>query len=99
MNKQIRVLVYKEGGVYYASALELNITSSGDDKFLALYNLDEAVRGYIEIIQKENLSENLLNQEVDPDLENLWNNFVQNKPVPSPYTIVSSSVFQASSFV
>ncbi len=95
---KIRILTYKEGNLYYSSALELNITSSGEDKYLAMYNLDEAIKGYIDFAKIENMDNQVLNQNTSPDLEKMWADFQNNIKIKSPINIVSASIFQAGAF-
>ncbi len=97
-NGRIRVITYREDNLYYASALELNITSSGEDKYLAMYNLDEAIRGYIDFAKSENIDNEVLNQSIDADLENMWINFQNNSIVKSPIHVVSTSIFETAAF-
>ena len=97
---KIRVLTYKEGSLYYSCALELNITSSGEDKYLAMYNLDEAIRGYIDFTKSESINEKVLNQKTDPDLEFMWKSFQNNSIVKSPidFNIISTALFERGAF-
>ena len=89
---KIRILTYKEGNLYYSSAFELNITSSGEDKYLAMYNLDEAIKGYIDFAKIENMNNEVLNQNTDPDLEKMWADFQNNSIVKSPIHVVSTGI-------
>lgn len=95
---KIRIIIYREDSLYYASALELNITSSGEDKNLAMYNLDEAIKGYIDFAKLENMDYEVLNQSTDPDLEKMWTAFQNNSIVKSPIHVVSTSIFETEAF-
>lgn len=93
---KIRVLVFRERGVWYGAALELNIVESGDDPREVLLMLDEAIRGYIRSAQKtKNVS--LLNQKPDSEYEKLWSNVQVNKPIPSPIQVYSANAMMISS--
>lgn len=69
----IRSLIFKEGDTYFGAALELNIVEQGDTPQEAMLLLDDAVKGYLETARKDKLSVRVLNQEVEPEHESLWN--------------------------
>jgi predicted RNase H-like HicB family nuclease len=97
--QKIRILVFKEDGLFYASALELNITESGDDKFIAMYNLEEAIKGYLEFAEKEGILENVFNQEKDDELEYKWNQvFSNDKQTTNNSNLLIASWFNAYAF-
>jgi hypothetical protein len=86
---QIKVLIYRDKaeGVWYGSALEFNLTVDGDDKNSVVLELDRAVKEYIKSASELGAVE-LLNQEPDPELVDLWEARIQNKTddLSSPYT-------------
>ena len=86
---QVKLLVYRDNndGVWYASALEFNLTVDGDDKNTVLLELDRAVKEYIKSAKEIGAVE-LLNQEADPELLSLWQAHNENRmtDVASPYT-------------
>jgi hypothetical protein len=86
---QIKVLIYRDNaeGVWYGSALEFNLTVDGDDKNSVVLELDRAVKEYIKSASELNAVE-LLNQEPDPELIELWEARIQNREteLSSPYT-------------
>ena len=98
-NNKIRVIIFKEGAVWYGVALELNIVESGDDPREVSIMLDEAVRGYLETVQKTKSEKDVLNQKIDPEYEKLWNETQGQKQVKSPYKIYSSGLLVVSSLV
>ena len=69
----VRCIVFwdQKDKTYYASALEFNITESGDTPREALLLLFEAAAGYIEAARKFK-APNVLNQESDPEYEEMW---------------------------
>lgn len=69
----VRNVIFEENGEWFGAALEFNIVETGDSPQEVMVLLDEAVRGYVESAQKANLSDSVLNQEVDPEYEALWN--------------------------
>ncbi|MEJ0054155.1 MAG: hypothetical protein WDN10_05565 [bacterium] len=69
----IRNVIFREGKSWYGAALELNIVESGETPQEALFLLDDAVKGYIEAARKAKLSIGVLNQEINPEYERLWN--------------------------
>ncbi len=84
----VRCIVFKDGDTWYAVGLEFNIVESSDDYMVALANLDNALRGYIES-QKKIKGSRLapLNQKADKEYEDLWKNLISKKPIPSPYEV------------
>ena len=49
---KFRHIVFRDGDTWYAVALEFNIVESSDDPKLSYLNLLQAVRGYVESLQK-----------------------------------------------
>ena len=85
---QFRYIVFKEGDVWYAVALEFNIVESADDDKIALFNLFQAANGYIQASGKVRGSRHQpLNQIADSEYEKLWNDIHSNAPIKSPYQI------------
>jgi predicted RNase H-like HicB family nuclease len=70
---QVRNVIFQEKGSFYGAALEFNIVEQGDSPQEVMLLLDNAVKGYVESAQKNKLSISVLNQEVDPEYEKLWN--------------------------
>ncbi len=73
-----RWIVFKKGSDWLAAALEFNIVQVGDDPNLVYLELQEAVRGYLEAVQKvkgfrEKAIIPALNQTSDEEYETLWN--------------------------
>ena len=83
-----RHIVFREGTVWYAVALEFNIVESSDDPKLAFMNLLQAVSGYVASCKKINGARvSPLNQKTDPEYENLWKILNSSKPVKSPFEV------------
>lgn len=86
---QVRVLLYRDEaeGVWYGSALEFNLTIDGDDKNTVFLELDRAIKEYVRSAQEIGSVE-ILNQEPDPELEQLWEARIENREekLESPYT-------------
>lgn len=83
-----RHIVFKDGDTWYATALEFNITESSDDPKLAFFNLLQAVDGYIRSAKKIKGSRfQSLNQNADPEYEEMWKNLHSPKPIKSPYQV------------
>ena len=72
LSGQVRSIVFKDIDGWFAVALEFNIVESGDTHQEVMILLDEAIRGYVEGARKANLSIGVLNQEIDPEYEALW---------------------------
>lgn len=69
----VRNVIFREKGSFYGAALEFNIVEQGDSPQEVMLLLDSAVKGYVESAQKNKLSISVLNQEIDPEYEKLWN--------------------------
>ena len=84
-----RHIVFKDGGTWYAVALEFNIVESSDDPKLAFFSLLQAVSGYINSLKKVKGSKNFnaLNQKTDPEYETLWKSLHSEQPITSPYQV------------
>ena len=87
----VRYIVFKDDDTWYAVALEFNIVESGDDPKIAMFNLFEAVTGYVESCQKIKGSRySSLNQKADSEYEKLWAIIKDGKSkIVSPYQIYS----------
>lgn len=72
-NGQVRNVIFQEKGFFYGAALEFNIVEQGDSPQEVMLLLDDAIRGYVESAQKNKLSISVLNQDIDPEYEALWN--------------------------
>jgi hypothetical protein len=79
----IRYIVFKDGGVWYAVALEFNIIESGDEPREALLSLFEAINGYIKTARKVKARTCILNQKTNKEYETLWRNLNSSKDEPS----------------
>ncbi len=93
---QVKVLVYKEkeGNVWYATALEFNLTVDGDDKSTVLIELQQAIIDYMQSAREVG-DDALLNQDPDPELLAIWEASVYSKAsAPSPYTPAFAGVEQ-----
>lgn len=89
---QIKILVYRDDAeaVWYATALELNLTIDGDDKNSVILELDRAITEYVDSARVIG-SVSLLNQSPDPELLALWqakiSSVSEDADISSPYTI------------
>lgn len=86
---QFRHIVFRDGDIWYAVALEFNIVESSDDPKLAFFNLLQAVSGYIQSMKKVKGAKSYaaLNQRSDSEYENLWDTLNSPQPVKSPYEV------------
>ena len=85
----VRFIVFKEGSTWYATALEFNITESGDDPREVLMLLLEAMVGYVKSVKKAKIRPFALNQKTDEEYEKLWEK-LENKTytaIKSPYLV------------
>lgn len=85
---KFRHIVFRDGDTWYAVALEFNIVESSEDPKLALFNLFEAVKGYIESSKKmKGARLKHLNQTPDKEYEDLWKKLNSGKIIRSPYEV------------
>ena len=68
----VRYIVFKEDGIWYAVAMEFNIVEAGDSPQEAMVLLMEAVMGYVETAQKMKTQPHVLNQAPDSEYERMW---------------------------
>lgn len=85
----VRYIVFKEKDGWFAVGLEFNIVISAETAELALFELFEAIGGYVESFRKlRGVRLHALNQKTDPEYESLWNELRKAKqPVKSPYFV------------
>lgn len=87
----VRIIVFREGKTWNGIALEFNIVETGDNPQIVLFNIMEAVRGYVNSCKKANIRFHVLNQNTDVEYENLWNMLnkekEKNKKTKSPYPV------------
>lgn len=84
----VRCIVFKDGNAWYGVALEFNIVESADDPDVVMFNLHNAIRGYVESQRKVKGSRFYpLNQIPDTEYEKMWKGLHSSKPMPSPYNV------------
>ena len=90
----VRCIVFKEDDTWYGTALELNIVVEADDPDVANFNLQEAIRGYRESLEKAGITTKIgvLNQKTEPEYEEMWENLEKGAPIPSPFEVHSYGV-------
>jgi predicted RNase H-like HicB family nuclease len=69
-------LVYPDGKRLVGVCLTLNIIEEGESPKKLLRSLEEAAFGYLEVVRKENLSDELLNR---PALKKYWDKYYTAK--------------------
>lgn len=85
---KVRYIVFREGDTWYGVALEFNIVVEGDSADVVNFNLQEAIRGYVESMRKIKGSRSApLNQKPDVEYLSLWNKLTADKPIPSPIQV------------
>ena len=75
----VRYIVFNEDDSWYAVGLEFNIVEESEDPNLALYNLFEALNGYVKSAKKIKARPFALNQVPDEEYEQMWNALVNHK--------------------
>jgi len=88
----VRYIVFREGENWYATGLEFNIVESGDSPQEATLLLFEALSGYIESAKKIKARPNILNQKIDPEYEQMWQN-IQDRKLARTDKIYASGEF------
>ncbi|MDE2020551.1 MAG: hypothetical protein KGJ13_09470 [Patescibacteria group bacterium] len=84
----VRSIVFREKDTWYGVALEFNIVVEGEDYDVVMFNLQEAIRGYVNSQKKIKGSRVApLNQKPDSEYESIWNKLQTNKPIPSPIDV------------
>ncbi len=81
-------MVFKEDETWYAVALEFNIVESGEDPKEVMFNLFEAIQGYVEAARKAHIrAEKILNQKTDSEYESLWKKLTVPRAIKSPFQV------------
>ena len=75
----VRYLVFRDGDMFFAVALEFNIVVEGAHPMEALLLLHEAVLGYLEAARKVKMRPHILNQKSDPEYEKMWQEYQDRK--------------------
>lgn len=83
----IRYIVFKDADSWYAVGLEFNIVESGDTPQEALILLFEAVQGYVESARKIKARPSILNQKIDAEYSQMWNNLERGTGEPAKLPI------------
>jgi hypothetical protein len=85
----VRCIVFKDQDAWYGVGLEFNIVETADDPDVAMLNLQEAIRGYVESYKmiKGTHGFQPLNQKAEKEYEDLWQNLTTSQPIPSPYEV------------
>lgn len=86
----VRCIVFKDTdeNIWYAAGLEFNIVEASDNPDTALANLQSALQGYVESIQKiRGVRVSPLNQKTDAEYERLWDDLNSQKPIKTPYEV------------
>lgn len=94
-----RRIIFKEGKLWNAVALEFNLVVSANDPKVAAIELYEAVTGYLEAVKKSKSRPFALNQKVVDEYEDMWRVLSQNKKVKSPYTVFDFGISNTENLV
>jgi len=89
-NGQVRFVIFKKGSNWYGVALEFNIVEAGKDPNVVLFNLMEAMTGYVECAIKNNVHPSMLNQKADKEYEKIWEqSYKKNQKAILPHIFMS----------
>ncbi len=85
----VRCIVFKDDDTWYGVALEFNIVVEADDSDVVMFDLQEAIRGYVGSLRKARVATKFeaLNQKSDEEYEQMWQNLQAAKPTPSPHQV------------
>jgi len=75
----VRVLVFREGGTWYAAGLEFNIVETGSTPHEAMFLLFEALQGYLESAKKIKARPHILNQPVEAEYDEKWRDAIESR--------------------
>ncbi len=88
---KVRLIVFKDlnDANWYGVALEFNMVVSADSFESTLFELKEAMDGYIKVASeiKGTLGHPYLNQTPMTEYEELWKRLEKGRVVPSPYQV------------
>lgn len=82
-NGKVRFIIFKKGGSWCGVALEFNIVEIDKDPNIVLFNLLEAMTGYIQSAIKNNIDISMLNQKTNKEYEIIWDKINKNNHKPS----------------
>jgi len=88
----VRYIIFQENGNWYATGLEFNIVESGTSPQEAMLLLFEALSGYVESAKKIKARPNILNQKVDSEYEQMWQD-IQDKKSAQTKKVYTSGEF------
>ena len=79
-NNEVRFIIYKKGDNWQGIALEFNIVEVHKDPHTTLFNLIEAITGYVETAIKNNIQLSSIKQTPSKKYEDIWKNINQKTP-------------------
>ena len=90
----VRNVIFQENDEWFGVALEFNLVETGDSPQEVMMLLDNAIKGYVESANKSNLSIGVLNQDIDPEYEALWNfdGAIENQGDKKIYSIATQPI-------
>ncbi len=71
-NGKVRFIIFKKGSNWYGVALEFNIVEVNKDPDIVLFDLLEAMTGYVQSAIKNNIHPSMLGQKTDKEYEKIW---------------------------
>ena len=75
----VRIIVFRDGDIWYGAGLEFNIVESGSTPQEAMFLLIEALQGYVESAKKIKARPYILNQKTDLEYEGRWRRTIENR--------------------
>ena len=83
----VRYIIFKEASTWYGVALEFNLVEEGSDPEAVLFNLFDAMKGYVKACKISKSRPSMLNQTPDSEYEKLWRDLEESKPISSPFKV------------
>jgi len=86
----IEFLVYKEGKTFVGVCLTFDIVEEGSDSERLMESIQEAAQGHLEVVRKNNMSDDLLNRHAPKEYWNIYYKAIEDiknkKSIKSPYS-------------
>ena len=93
-NGKVRFMIFKKGNSWYGVALEFNIVEVNKNPEIALFDLLDAISGYVESAIKNKIDISMLNQKVDKEYESIWTKATRKKQSPLVYIFGEKSLIK-----
>ncbi len=93
-NGKVRFMIFKKGNSWYGVALEFNIVEVNKNPEIVLFDLLDAISGYVESAIKNKIDISMLIQKVDKGYESIWAKTTRKKQSPLVYIFGEKSLIK-----